>query len=71
MQTTLGLSLSPFPPPHLNLLPSGIRNESPGGCLPRLAVVGLPTVPSAFPSRQPDGSNESAAGGLVKGIPPL
>lgn len=28
-------------------------------------------VAGAFPSRQPDGSNESAAGGLVKGIPPL
>lgn len=28
-------------------------------------------VPIAFPSRQPDGSNESATSGLVKGIPPL
>lgn len=28
-------------------------------------------VPTAFPGPQPDGSNESATSGLVKGIPPL
>lgn len=47
------------------------QKPNPACCLPQLAVVGSPTVPSAFPSRQPDGSNESAASGLVKGIPPL
>lgn len=50
MQTTLGLSLSPFPPPHLNLLPSGTRNESLGAACPGWPWWAHQPCPAPFPA---------------------
>lgn len=71
VQTTRRLSLSLFPPAAPGRSPPAPEIKALGPLAPGWPWQDRLMVPGAFPSRQPDGSNESAAGGLVKGIPPL
>lgn len=60
-----------FPPAAPGRSPPAQEIKASGALVPAWPRQDRLVVPVAFPGRQPDGSNESAASGLVKGIPPL
>lgn len=66
VQTTCRLSLSPLPPAAPGRCPPAQEVKASGTLVPAWPWQNWLMAPIAFPSRQPDGSNESAASGLVK-----